>query len=44
MYALAERDRLWTVSEQRVRDFVGLFKGSARVEWSCAGDGGIIGS
>jgi hypothetical protein len=32
MYALAEKDWLWTVSEQHVRDFAGAFRGSPRVE------------
>ncbi len=32
MYALAEKDRLWTVSEQHVRDFAGASRGSPRVE------------
>lgn len=32
MYALAEKDWLWTVSEQHVRDFAGAFRESPRVE------------
>ena len=32
MYALAEADVLWTVSEQHMRDFAAAFKKSPRIE------------
>lgn len=45
MYALAEKDWLWTVSEQHVRDFAGGFKGESEGrEWVGAGDCALFGS